>query len=123
MNMFNLGEHILYLANNNKGYIRNNHLQIVIYYTIKDYIQDHGINDYIKSIYDEPLNISRYDVVCLNSQVINLNHLMIIFYVMCLVIQLNLSKTLEQMSIGMMQFIKPAQKHSLLMISNKKKMI
>ena len=73
MNMFNLGEHILYLANNNKGYIRNNHLQIVIYYTIKDYIQDHGINDYIKSIYDEPLNISRYDVVCLNSQVIKNN--------------------------------------------------
>ena len=24
MNMFNLGEHILYLANKNKGYIRNN---------------------------------------------------------------------------------------------------
>lgn len=27
MNMFNLSEHILYLANKNKGYIRNNHYQ------------------------------------------------------------------------------------------------
>lgn len=74
MNMFNLGEHILYLANTHKGYIRNNHLQIVIYYTIKDYIQDHGINDYIKSIYDKPLIVSKYDIAHLNSQIIK-NHI------------------------------------------------
>ena len=73
MNMFNLGEHILYLANTHKGYIRNNHLQIVIYYTIKDYIQDHGINDYIKTIYDEPLIVSKYDVAHLNSQIMKNN--------------------------------------------------
>lgn len=70
MNMFNLGEHILYLANKNKGYIRNNHLQIIIYYIIKDYIQDHGITDYIKTIYDEPLIVSKYVIVHLNSQTI-----------------------------------------------------
>ena len=61
MNMFNLGEHILYLANKNKGYIRNNIMQFIKaaqkHLTLP--ILNKGQNQYKENIFISKFKITR----------------------------------------------------------------
>ncbi|MFC4558384.1 Panacea domain-containing protein [Virgibacillus kekensis] len=62
MTMQRFAEHIISLSNNHGG-ISNLKLQKILYFTLGEYIKDHGINDLVNDIYTEPFEAWSYGPV------------------------------------------------------------
>lgn len=63
MGMSSLASHTINVANNSRGRITNLELQKVLYFIIGDYISNHGIDEFIKSVYDEKMEAWQYGPV------------------------------------------------------------
>ncbi|HDH4577414.1 TPA: hypothetical protein PI184_002771, partial [Staphylococcus aureus] len=63
MGMSSLASHTINVANNSRGRITNLELQKVLYFIIGDYISNHGIDEFIRNVYDERMEAWQYGPV------------------------------------------------------------
>lgn len=71
MSMKKLTDHVIAYSNNNNSGISNLKLQKVLYFVIGNYIRDHGIDEFIKSVYTEKFEAWQYGPVLRSEYFIN----------------------------------------------------
>lgn len=64
--MFELAKHIIAVAQDNNIEITRLQLQKVIYYAMRDYIKEHGLDDFIKELYDEAFIVQPYGAMLIS---------------------------------------------------------
>jgi len=73
MTMSQFAEHAIAVSNNSVGGITNLELQKVLYFAIGEYILDHGIDEVVREVYDEPFEAWPYGPVVRSEYFANRN--------------------------------------------------